>query len=254
MTSSPGLTSDVAAPPPDALVEIAGNERITPSIIYRAILHSIRAGQLKPGARLANERALARQFKTSRATVRSALSMMESQHLIVRRVGAGTFLSPDADGIFERIDQTPIPRHAAVPSFLEIIEARLLFEPAMVGLVVARASEDDLREMDRALDEVMAATRWLAFKEAIYAVHGAIFAASKNRFLTEIFAAIVADRRAVRFDGRGTDTDVPQPVREQAHLDLSQIVGAIRARRATRAERLMKDHLLRIAATVNIYN
>jgi len=179
--------------------------------------------------------------------------MMENQQLITRRVGSGTFLSENADQIVSRIDPTPTPWHDHVPSFLEIVEARLLFEPGMLALAVARATEDDFCDMDRRLSEVSAAADWLAFKEAIYAVHGAVFAATKNRFLQQIFENIVSDRRAVRFDGRGTGAAVAQPVREQAYFDLSQIVAAIKGRNARRAEKLMKDHLLRIAATVNIY-
>ena len=54
-----------------------------------------------PGAKLPNERDLAQQLKTSRTAVRSALAMMERQGLIRRRVGSGTFLTDDADRVFE---------------------------------------------------------------------------------------------------------------------------------------------------------
>ncbi len=232
---------------------LTGNERVTPSVLYRALLRSIRDGALMPGARLPNERDLARRFGTGRSTVRSALSMMEGQGLVRRRVGSGTFLAPDADQIFARLDVVPIPPHDDVPSFIEILEGRLLFEPGMLSLVVARATDADFEAMERALGQILTAPRWIDFKEAIYALHACIFAATHNRFLMQIMENIVADRRAVDFDGRDTVRPVPEPVRRQAHDDLKVIVEALRRRDGRSAEKAMRDHLLRTIATVNLY-
>lgn len=232
----------------------ADNDRLTPSAIYRAILEAIRRGDLKPGARLPNERALAERFGTGRSTVRGALSMMEGQGLVSRKVGSGTYLAPAAGQIFARLDQTTIAaEHQDVPAFVEILEGRLLFEPAMLALVAARATEADLLAMEAGLERILAAPSWIAFKEAIYALHGLIFAAAHNRFLAQLFDIVVADRRAVAFDGRSTANPVAEPVRRQAYDDLKPIIAAIRRRNARAAERAMRDHLLRMLATVNLY-
>src|SRR5215208_4881384 len=92
----------------DALTAIATHDRATPSLVYRSLLRSINQGHMVPGARLPNERDLARRLKTSRTAVRSALTMMEREGLIHRRVGSGTFLADDANSIFSRMDQTSI--------------------------------------------------------------------------------------------------------------------------------------------------
>src|ERR1041384_3659935 len=113
------------------LAPISTNERATPALVYRALLRSIRDGLMVPGAKLPNERELAQQLNTSRTAVRSALAMMERQGLVSRRVGSGTYLTDDADLVFDRMDQTNSTNHEAVPSFAEIVEGRLLFEPAM---------------------------------------------------------------------------------------------------------------------------
>src|SRR5690606_28409942 len=111
---------------------ITTNERATPSLVYRALLRSIRDGLMIPGAKLPNERELAVQLNASRTAVRAALAMMERQGLVHRRVGSGTFLTDDAHAVFERMDQTSVAEHENVPSFVEIVEGRLLFEPAMM--------------------------------------------------------------------------------------------------------------------------
>ena len=105
------MTIDIELP---QLAVIATNERATPSLVYRALLRSIRDGLMVPGAKLPNERDLAQQLNTSRTAVRSALAMMERQGLVLRRVGSGTYLTDDADLVFDRMDQTSIGSHEAV--------------------------------------------------------------------------------------------------------------------------------------------
>lgn len=233
---------------------ITNTERATPSLVYRALLRSIRSGSLVPGGKMPNERDLATQLNTSRSAVRAALAMMERQGLVRRQVGSGTFLTEDAQTVFDRMDQTSVGDHEAVPSFVEIAEGRLLFEPAMMDLVVSRAEDADIREMHRILDDILNAPTWHDFKEQIYALHRQIYEAAKNRFLLQIMDSILDDRRAVSFDGRGGDKPAPEPVRRQTHKELSAIVEAIAARDAKRAEEVMSDYLMRTLATINIWH
>ncbi len=235
------------------LASISTNERATPSLVYRSLLRSIRDGLMVPGAKLPNERDLALQLNTSRTAVRSALAMMERQGLVHRRVGSGTFLTDDAQNVFERMDQTSVAAHDTVPSFGEIVEGRLLFEPAMMHLVVNRVQEAEIAEMRRQLDEILSSPTWEDFKESIYALHRAMFASTKNKFLVQIMSSILDDRRAVLFDGHDTDKPAPDPVKQQTHKDLKAIVDAIADRNAKRAEELVSDHLMRTLATINIW-
>jgi DNA-binding GntR family transcriptional regulator len=80
-----------------------------------------------------------------------------------------------------------------------------------------------------------------------------MFKATKNRFLTQIMDDIVADRRAVLFDGKDTDRPTPLPVRRQTHKELAAIVEAIAERKPKLAEELTSDHLMRTLATINIW-
>lgn len=237
----------------EALTAISTHERATPSLVYRSLLRSIHDGHMVPGAKLPNERDLATQLRTSRTAVRSALAMMEREGLIRRRVGSGTFVTENADNVFDRMDQTSIGNHNNVPSFVEIVEGRLLFEPAMMSLVVNRVEDREVDAMRQILGDILAAPTWRDFKERIYALHAQIFAATKNRFLIQIMDSILADRRAVLFDGKDTNRPAPQPVREQTHKELSDIVDAIGERKAKRAEALISDHLMRALATINIW-
>ncbi|HMN88351.1 MAG TPA: FCD domain-containing protein, partial [Bauldia sp.] len=73
--------------------------------------------------------------------------------------------------------------HKNVPTLVEIAEGRLLFEPAMMHIVVNRVEEHELEAMRATLREILEAPTWREFKERIYALHLLIFAATKNRFL-----------------------------------------------------------------------
>ncbi|MCX7243306.1 MAG: winged helix-turn-helix domain-containing protein, partial [Polaromonas sp.] len=53
--------------------------------VYRGLLELIMQGDLKEGDKLSTEQALAEQFKTSRPTVREALSRLHSDGIIASR-------------------------------------------------------------------------------------------------------------------------------------------------------------------------
>ncbi len=63
--------------------------------IYLAIHKMIRENDYPPGFQLPTEIELAKQFKSSRGTVRAALQMLEQAGIVTKRRGVGTFVSKD---------------------------------------------------------------------------------------------------------------------------------------------------------------
>jgi len=61
--------------------------------IAEALRARIRGGELAPGARLPDQRSLARSFGVTVMTLRQALELLERERLIVRRHGLGTFVA-----------------------------------------------------------------------------------------------------------------------------------------------------------------
>src|SRR5438093_11227892 len=61
--------------------------------IAEALRERIRVGELASGARLDNQRQLARSFGVTLITSRRALERLEREHLITRRHGLGTFVA-----------------------------------------------------------------------------------------------------------------------------------------------------------------
>lgn len=62
--------------------------------IYNELRGRIDSGELEAGARLESEMELRQKFGVSRETIRRALSMLESEGYITRKVSAGTFVRP----------------------------------------------------------------------------------------------------------------------------------------------------------------
>jgi GntR family transcriptional regulator len=72
--------------------------------IYLQVRHvlaeRIAKGDWKPGANIPNETDLAREFGVSPGTMRKALDLLESEHLVVRRQGRGTFVNDQSSDEF----------------------------------------------------------------------------------------------------------------------------------------------------------
>jgi len=61
--------------------------------IAEVLRERIHEGELRPGARLDNQRRLAKSFGVTLMTLRQALELLEREHLISRRHGLGTFVA-----------------------------------------------------------------------------------------------------------------------------------------------------------------
>lgn len=204
--------------------------------IYQRLKDAILRGAFGERGRLPTERALAEQFGTARNTIRRTMSLLADDGLIERHVGRGTFV---ADGAVGRM-AGPAEEY----SLAELLEARLLFEPAIPDLVVERATADDIAVMEAYLAELHAAPDWSAFKEAKYCLHLSIVRAAHNRFMSFVFEQIVASRRRAQWGRPGGHPSPVAAVREAAYRDNARIVDALKAGDAVAAREAIRSYLL----------
>src|SRR5262245_22410596 len=61
------------------------------------ILHSLQAGEWKPGEAIPSEIELAARYRVSQGTVRKAIDELAAENLVVRRQGKGTFVATHAE-------------------------------------------------------------------------------------------------------------------------------------------------------------
>ncbi len=215
--------------------------------IYLSLRDRILGGSFAPGTRLPTERALAERYAAARNTVRKTMNRLVDEGLVVRHVGRGSFVA----------DAAPGPDAAMVEALenyrlSELLEARLLFEPQLAELAVARATDAELASLSGSIEALnAAASTWVDFKEAKYALHLAIARAAKNRFVVHMFERIVASRRKAGWARPGGHL-VPLPMlRDAAVRDNEAIVDALQARDGPLARRLISDYLQRTLMSIS---
>jgi len=99
-------------------------------------------GRYAPGEKLPAERKFASAFGAS-------LSRLETERLVTRRLGAGTFVNTDLQAANEEV--------ADLTSPLELIEVRLGIEPNMVRLAVLNATPRDIERLESHIARMHAA-------------------------------------------------------------------------------------------------
>lgn len=121
----------------------------TANAIARALQDAITTGAYAYRQQLPTERELALTYGASRTTVRKALTWLETQKLVERRAGSGTYASYDAGTNGKDIAERTSP--------LELIEVRAAIEPQMARLAVLHASARDVDKLQSLLTELAAA-------------------------------------------------------------------------------------------------
>jgi GntR family transcriptional regulator, transcriptional repressor for pyruvate dehydrogenase complex len=157
--------------------------------VFEQLKDLIFRGHLKPGERLMTERELAKTMGVSRPTVREAINKLVAVHLLEHRQGQGTFVnSPDATA-----EGNPL---AAVingqdASLMDLLEVRLGLECNAVALAARRATEEDIREIEKSVQEMaLAVAQGSLGSNADITFHMAIAYATKNTVQIHIMKSL----------------------------------------------------------------
>jgi DNA-binding FadR family transcriptional regulator len=223
----------------------------TSQVVAERIRNFVADERLKPGDRLGREEDLAREFGVSRPTLREALRLLSSEHLVRAAKGPG-------GGIF--VAATPeqgigLSVSAAVATLLdanrieldELLETRMLLEVPLAGLAAARASEDDVVVLRALVEEVKAAaTDHARTLDADARVHHLIAQIADNR-LAGAFTEWIVDVLQPRLASVIEPAVVVSVIADQ-HRDLLE---AIARGNPGAAERAMREHLVYVRDVVN---
>jgi len=131
----------------------SGRSHRVSDVIARRIKKQISDGRLTAGHKLPAERDMARQFKTSRVSVREAYRSLEELGLLRIRRGAegGAFIA--------KFDHEPVRRSLSLvfglgkTSHNEVTEARMLLEPTIARLAALRARPEDVAKLEQVLHQ-----------------------------------------------------------------------------------------------------
>ena len=213
--------------------------------VFNAILADIRSGVYRPGEKIMDERSFASMYKVSRGTIRKALERLDNDGLIQRRIGSGTFLSPQAVTNIEMMDaEVKIDKFYNSINFNTILEARLIMEPGVIAMAANNATAGQIAAIYNDLEKIKTAACWLDFKEQIYSFFRELYKLSNNQFLLSIFDQIIEQRRKTNFDGIKLRSKVAPLVCQRTYEDLELILQPIAEGDAINAEKRSREYLL----------
>lgn len=190
-----------------------------------------RIGRLPPEPRLAEE------LGVTRARLRVLLKQLQSEGLIWRHVGKGTFVGERS--LAQHLGSLP-----DVLSPLEAFEARMLIEPPLAALAAMRATMREIEEMHACLAasrEIHTFPEWAIWDERL---HRLIAKSAHNPLLLAVYDTV---RESAPSGMRNRLHDVfaaaPRAETNEQHFGF---IEAIARRNPISAEQLMKAHLLSV--------
>lgn len=207
---------------------------------------AIRSGRFPEGVRLPPERELSEEFGASRGAVRRVLADLKGRGLIRQTVGSGTFVLPGAS--LPAPVPLPLPetkRHAVHTSPAELMEARLLIEPLMPGLIVRYATVADFAHMSECIERSEAAQTIEEFEHWDGELHRALAVATHNSFFLRVLELTNEVREQGEW-GRLKRQSLTPERRSQYEAQHRAIVEALRDRDAEVACELLTNHLRQI--------
>ncbi len=205
--------------------------------LARSLLEELASGKFPVGARLPAERELATTYNVSRPTVREAIIALEVQGLVEVKVGSGAYVRR-------------LPGKEDLPGFnisaFELTEARLLFEGEAAALAATQATDEELVEIGRLVEEIARENQQPDGSEkSDREFHLAIARATRN---TAIFEAIehLWDLRstspeAALLHEKARTANIKPVVDEH-----TAVLDALRARDANAARSAMRAHLAQV--------
>jgi GntR family transcriptional regulator len=152
--------------PPDSLpsaglAENGGTGAPTPAFsplyqqIKTLILHSLQAGEWKPGDPIPSELELAARYRVSQGTVRKAVDELAADNLLVRRQGKGTFVATHAEEHiqyrFLRLHPDTGTLDSEGPAARHILSCKRLRAPSDITAALALRGGETLVQVRRVL-------------------------------------------------------------------------------------------------------
>ncbi len=207
------------------------------------IRRAVERDGLRPGDRLGTEADLAAAFGVSRPTLREALRLLASSHLIRANQGrnGGIFVAHTPNEGMGRSVSASVATMLAADSveLVDLMQARMFMESPLAALAAEHRDEATLAALEAALAAAEQAEPGTpAFNEADFAFHRAIAAAAGNELMVaftgwtmDVLQPHLADEIAPRAD-------------KAAILDQHRaILRAIRRGQPAAAEKAMRAHI-----------
>lgn len=206
------------------------------------ILDNLKSGQWRAGQRLPTERDMSEQYQLSRTTVRRVLAQLKEKGLITQTVGSGTYVSEHASAVVHAIAGESAARST---SPAELMEARLVMEPAIIEMVIVNATPADFERMEACCIKAEAASSIEEFEHWDGMLHEAIADAAHNGLVSSVFRLMNEVRNQGEWGLLKRRSLTPQR-RLDYQREHRRLVAALRNRDLVQARQITLDHLTHV--------
>ena len=217
--------------------------------VAESVLREAVRQNLGAGSRLPTERALADELRITRATVRNAMSLLETDGVISREVGRGTYLKCDPLSALVDLDSDEFTAHAMLNDIgpADVMAARQAFEPMAMYIAVVQATEADLELVMKNVDVCARATNYDEFEASDLEFHRSLMEATHNPLILRMYSLIEAARLGDLWGSMKRRRDSPER-RHHSYIQHAEIAEALRNRDGRAAQEAMSDHLEFVSA------
>ncbi|MCL6613679.1 MAG: FadR family transcriptional regulator, partial [Firmicutes bacterium] len=166
------------------LLDPVDRSKVTKIVIER-IKDALISGELRREDQLPPETELAQKLGVGRTSVREALKMLEAIGVVEARRGQGTFVSTGlSPNTIDPLIFALILQGSTGP---DLVELRTMFEVGYTEIAIQKATEEDLKEMEKAITALEeAAKEGRADADVDLAFHRAVLKATRNPFIIQI--------------------------------------------------------------------
>lgn len=203
--------------------------------VANQMIDMITGGQWAPSQKLPSEAELCEAFSVGRSTLREALKSLSFAGFVRVKAGDGSYVADSPPGLFGRVDTSKFDTQRDLSY---IIETRFTLETRIAPLCAERATADDLARIESLLAKMQQCldAGGEGFLECDIEFHLAIAAGTKNPFFLGIMQVlrdpVLHLMHVLKRSGL-----------ERAQAEHVELVEALRAGDAKRAQRAMRDHL-----------
>ncbi|RTE05464.1 FadR/GntR family transcriptional regulator [Paenibacillus whitsoniae] len=157
--------------------------------VYDQIKSHIITSKWKPGDKIPSENELCQMFNVSRISVRSAIQKLRGLGIITTHHGKGSFVSPSVNEVILN-GFFPI-MNLSEKEFVDMMEFRETIEFKCIDLAVQRADEQDIQEIGKALQKMLAnKDDYVKYSVHDYEFHFNIVKASKNDLFIKLMQVV----------------------------------------------------------------
>lgn len=202
----------------------------------------LRSNGFDKKGKLPTERALSEELGVGRRAVRRALEVLETEGLIFRRQGSGTYVGQPQESLDRQVgtlvDKT---------DFMAVMEVRLRIEPQLAQLAALRAKPVDIRHMRDLITKIGESKDADGHELWDGALHRQIAQAASNPLFLAIFDMlnrVRQDQAWQKIRERARKAAGPLGSKGLLNQQHGQIVDAIAAHDPGKAAEMMRQHLL----------